>query len=257
MEIFRYFAAGHKKTRIHHQQLKTGRGTTGTALQKYTKMEYSKEFFEKVFSTKRMERYFSLYPDKVDRAMLHYCCNLQLAEAFYISLSVLEVTLRNALCRELETMAGREDWYAIFPTTPGLVKLNRYVTQANNQIIGRHEDVNPSKVVAELTLGFWVSLLNSEYERLLWKDLRRAFPFMPKSERKRKNVSAPLNQFRILRNRVFHNEPICWNLSRVEKIHREMVMVMGWINRDVPGWLAQTDRFDAVCRQIRATMEWV
>lgn len=116
------------KKRIHRQQQKTRRGTTGTALRKYAKMKYSKEFFEKVFSTKRMERYFSLYPDNVDRAMLHHCCNLQLAEAFYISLSVLEVTLRNALCRELETMAGRGDWYAVFPTIPGLVKLNRYAS---------------------------------------------------------------------------------------------------------------------------------
>ena len=80
---------------------------------------------------------------------------------------------------------------------------------------------------------------------------RRAFPFMPKHERKRKNVSAPLNQFRTLRNRVFHNESICWNLCRVEEIHREMVTMMGWINKDVPGWLEQTDRFHDVCRQIR------
>lgn len=49
------------------------------------------------------------------------------------------------------------------------------------QIVGRHESITPAKIVAELTLGFWVSLLNSEYERLLWKDLRRAFPYMPKS----------------------------------------------------------------------------
>lgn len=59
------------------------------------------------------------------------------------------------------------------------------------------------------------SLLNNEYERVLWKDLRRAFPFMPKERRQRKNVSAPLNRFRAFRNRVFHNESICWNLNRV------------------------------------------
>ena len=74
-----------------------------------------------------MERYFALYPNDEARAIKHYECNLMLAESLYISLSVLEVTLRNALCRELETMTGREDWYAIFPTTPGLRSLNRYV----------------------------------------------------------------------------------------------------------------------------------
>ena len=89
-------------------------------------------------------------------------------------------------------MTGRQDWYVVFPVTPGLTNLNRYITQASKQIAGRHENITPSKVVAELTLGFWVSLLNSEYERLLWEDLRRAFPYLPKKERQRKNVSAPL-----------------------------------------------------------------
>ena len=219
-------------------------------------MEYKKEFFEKIFSAKRMERCFSLYPDNENRAILHYRCNLQLAEAFYVSLSVLEVTLRNALCRELETMTGREDWYAIFPTTPGLTKLNRYITQASRQIAERHERITPSKIVAELTFGFWVSLLNSEYERLLWKDLRRAFPFMPKHERKRKNVSTPLNQFRTIRNRVFHNESICWNIYHVENIHQNMTTMIGWINKDVPNWLAETDRFNETCQHIKKTMGW-
>lgn len=220
-------------------------------------MVYNKQFFEKVFSTKRMERYFLRYPNDVQRAILHYQCNLQLAEAFYISLSVFEVTLRNALSRELETMTGRPDWYAVFPTTPGLSNLNRYITQASKQIVGRHESITPAKIVAELTLGFWVSLLNSEYERLLWKDLRRAFPYMPKKDRQRKNISAPLNTFRSFRNRVFHNESVCWNLHRVEEIHKEMITVMGWMNKDVPGWLSQVDRFNAVCCQIRNTMNWI
>lgn len=32
-------------------------------------MEYSKDFFEKVFSNKRMERYFRLYPEDENRAI--------------------------------------------------------------------------------------------------------------------------------------------------------------------------------------------
>ena len=85
-------------------------------------MEYNKPFFEKVFSNKRMERYFRLYEDE-KKAIDHYQSNIELAESFYPCLSVFEVTLRNALSRELETMTGREDWYSIFPTTPGLVNL--------------------------------------------------------------------------------------------------------------------------------------
>ena len=203
-----------------------------------------------------MERYFALYPNDEDKAIRHYQSNIQLTEAFYTSLSVLEVALRNALSRELETMTGREDWYTIFPNTPGLTNLNRYVTQAAKQIAGRHEQITSSKIIAELTLGFWVSLLNAEYERLLWKDLRRAFPYLPKKERQRKNVSAPLNRFRAFRNRVFHNESICWNLRRVQEIHSELLLLLGWINKDLPKWLTNFDRFDEVQMKIRKEMEW-
>lgn len=219
-------------------------------------MELNKQFFEKVFSTKRMERYFTLYPNDEKRAIKHYECNQMLSESLYTCLSVLEVTLRNALCRELETMTGREDWYAIFPTTPGLRSLNRYITEAGQHITGRHEQITPSKIVAELTLGFWVSLLNSEYERTLWKSLRRAFPYMERRERQRKNVSAPLNLFRRLRNRIFHNESICWNLSRIEEIHAEILKVIGWMNCDLPEWVKTHERFENVCAEIRESMEW-
>lgn len=217
-------------------------------------MTFDKHFFEKVFSDKRMERYFRLYPGDVSQSMIHYRCNLELSEAMYPSLSVLEVTLRNALCRELQTMTGREDWYAVFPNTPGLTSLNKYITQASKHISGRHEQVTPSKIVAELTLGFWVSLLNSEYEKLLWKDLRRAFPYMPKNLRQRKNISAPLNRFRAFRNRVFHNESICWNLDRVKELHNEFILLLGWMNKDVPEWLASSDRFDNVIKKINETL---
>lgn len=217
-------------------------------------MSYNKQFFEKVFSNKRMERYFKLYPQDESRAIMHYQCNLRLSEAMYPSLSVLEVTLRNSLCRELRLMTGREDWYAIFPNTPGLTNLNKDITQASKRISGRHEQVTPSKIIAELTLGFWVSLLNSEYEKILWKDLRRAFPYMPKNRKQRKNVSAPLNRFRAFRNRVFHNESICWNFDRVKELHDEFIVLLGWMNKDVPSWLALSDRFDNVTENIRKVL---
>ncbi len=219
-------------------------------------MEYHQAFFEKVFSTERMARYFDKYPANPSRAILHYKCNLELSESMYVSLSVLEVALRNALSRELRKMTGRDDWYAVFPSTPGLRPLNKYITTATRQISSRHETVTPSKIVAEMTLGFWVSLLNSEYERVLWKALRRAFPYMPKKLRQRRNVSAPLNRFRSFRNRVFHNEAICWNIAKVRDLHEEIIQMLGWINKDIPGWIAESDRFPKVSAEVSKSLGW-
>ncbi len=218
-------------------------------------MELGKDFFEKIFSNERMAKYFDKYPDDPTRAILHYKCNLELSESMYISLSVLEVALRNAISRELRKMTGRDDWYAVFPGIPGLRSLNKFVTLATHHISGRHETIAPSKIIAELTLGFWVSLLNSEYERVLWKDIRRAFPYMPKAIRQRKNISAPLNRFRNFRNRIFHNEAICWNINHVCDIHSELIQVLGWINKDLPLWVARFDRFPKVCNEISKSLE--
>ena len=219
-------------------------------------MEYTKEFFEKVFSTQRMARYFDRYPSDPSRAILHYQCNILLSESMYTSLSILEVSLRNALSRELREMTGREDWYAVFASTPELRKLSPYITTAIQHISNRREDATPSKIIAELTLGFWVSLLNSEYESVLWKHLRKAFPYMPKRIRQRRNVSAPLNRFRNFRNRVFHNEAICWNITHVRKIHDELIQMLGWINKDIPGWMTPIDKFPETSDEISCMLGW-
>jgi hypothetical protein len=211
-----------------------------------------KIFFEKIFSEKRLEKYFKRYGD-TEKAMTHYRCNIELSEAFYPCISTFEVVFRNGVSRELSVLFGREDWYAVFATTPGLTGLNKYISQANKQIAGRKEYSSPSKMVAELTLGFWVSLFNVEYERILWKALRRVFPNMPKTERQRKKVAPPLNRFRSFRNRIFHHEPISWNLERLTEIHAEMLTVTGWMNKDIPQWIAPFDRFDTVVQ--KADME--
>jgi hypothetical protein len=177
-----------------------------------------KNFFEKVFSEKRLEKYFKRYGGDTEKAITHYRCNIELSEAFYPCISTFEVVFRNGISRELSVLFGREDWYVAFAATPGLTDLNKYISQANKQIAGRKELSTPSKMIAELTLGFWVSLFNVEYERILWKDLRR----------------------------VFHHEPISWNLGTIRQIHTEMLTVMGWMNKDIPLWIASFDRFDTV-----------
>ncbi|MDR0954650.1 MAG: hypothetical protein LBM20_04620 [Rikenellaceae bacterium] len=212
---------------------------------------------EKIFSTKRMQRYLAAHTGDPDKAILHYQCNIELAEAFYPTISVFEVALRNALNRELIALAGKDDWYESLCKQPDMNDLyKKYIEQAKRQIANRKETSSPDKIVAELTLGFWVSLLNRKYEKLLWKDLRRAFPYMPKAERQRKNISVPLNSFRAFRNRVFHHESICWNMNEIRDVHDKMITVMSWINKEIPTWIAPFDRFELVADRVEKRMGW-
>ena len=230
---------------------KSGRGTTGTAPQRYEKYCFNKKFFDDSFSPARMKPYYDRYQGNEKKALRHYRQNIQLAEALFPALSIYEVALRNSLIRELERMTGKKDWYEYFSTVPALKSLESLVDAAKQHIVKRGEMVTPDKINGELTMGFWVLLFNAKYERILWKDLRKAFSHMPKSMRKRKYVSAPLNDIRALRNRVFHNESISWSLLRLEDLHRSILEVCSWINPAMPLWIKTVERFDKVVLSVK------
>lgn len=193
-----------------------------------------------------MKPYFERYPGNEKKAIRQYVLNIRLAESLGPSLSIFEVTLRNATIRELERKTGRKDWYEDFKSDPVLTGLYKYVITASNHIKARGETVTADKINGELTMGFWVSLYNAEYEKSLWKDLRRAFPNMSKIIRQRKTVSAPLNSLRLLRNRVFHNENISWNLTKLEDLHGTIIKVIDWMSPQVTVWMKCVDRFPKV-----------
>jgi len=211
----------------------------------------NRQYFEKVFSNERMQKFFDRHPGDEAKAIVHYQLNIELSESLYPILSVFEIALRNSLNRELTTHFGTPDWYIHIATTPGLKELNQEISNAIRHIVKRGETITATKVVAELTLGFWVRLLNVEYELILWKSLRRSFPYMPKSDRTRHHVSAPINKIRNLRNRVFHHEPISWNLARLEFIHADIIKVIGWLNKDLPTFVSPIDSFQEVLKDAK------
>ncbi|MBB6004010.1 hypothetical protein [Arcicella rosea] len=198
-----------------------------------------------------MSKYFQKYPNNENKAITHYHLNIMVSESFYPILSILEVSLRNSLNRELTTFFGTENWHLEIELIPTLNSLTNDINTAKKHILNRNESITASKVTAELTLGFWVKLLNTKYEQILWKPLRKAFPYLEKINRQRKTVSAPLNKIRNFRNRVFHHEPISWNFSELENTHKEIIQVMGWINKDLPLIIAEMDRVENVLKSAK------
>ena len=204
-----------------------------------------------MFSPARMNPYYERYKGDEKKAVRHYRQNIQLAEALLPSLSIYEVALRNSLIRELKRLTCRQDWYTYFSATPALKELEKHIELAKQHIIKRREVVTPDKINGELTMGFWVLLFNAKYERILWKELRKSFPYISKEKRQRKNISVPLNEIRVLRNRVFHNESISWSLTRLEDLHNSILEVCSWINPSLPIWIKSVERFDKVILSVK------
>jgi hypothetical protein len=210
---------------------------------------------QKVFSTDRMQKYLDRHPSDQNKALIHYQANIRLSESFYPLLSVFEVSLRNSLNRELTKLFGTPDWYLNIAARPDLRELRKEINTAQSHITRREEIITGPKVVAELTLGFWIRILNVEYERILWKSLRKAFPFLPKVDRQRHTVSVPLNNIRNFRNRVYHNEPIAWNFNALEAVHTDLISVLGWLNNELPNYAHSVSRFNSVLAEAKADLK--
>ena len=141
-----------------------------------------------------------------------YKSNLQFSNRFYIPLSVLEVALRNAIAQHLNQFYG-QSWLlneAQFLQRDALAKIH----EAKEKIEKRNEEVTQDKLIAELPFGFWSSLFQKPYDRIMrTQTLKQIFPKLPSKNEQlidRKYMSSELNKIRKFRNRIFHHEKVIY-----------------------------------------------
>ena len=171
-----------------------------------------------------------------------YLWNTALGECLYPGLQALEITLRNSLHQSVMGDRGTENWFEEVLDIQDLTALE----EIKNRITNHNIPEVAGQIVANSDFGFWIRLMNSRYENVLWPGLlRTAFPTMPNRVRKRQTISKRLNRIRAVRNRVFHYEPI-WNDSSLAQKHEEIYETIGWINLQVLDATKLFDRFPEV-----------
>jgi hypothetical protein len=165
---------------------------------------YSPQFLasiERTITRERLTRYLNAVGQDLPRALELYEYNVQLSEVLYGLLHGLEVTVRNAEHHALTASYGTATWYDAAPLSPywqdQLAK-----AKAKPGAAGK-----PGKVVAELTFGFWIDLLQNHNHRSLWvnQKLNAAFPY---ARRHRSLIHERLKAIQLLRNRISHHEPV-------------------------------------------------
>jgi hypothetical protein len=168
----------------------------------------------------------------------HYLWNIRLCESLYPTLHLLEIGLRNRIHDALTFRCGRQDWY---DQTPSILLQNEIdsVTEAKNYLLSQKKPVDPGRVVAELSLGFWISFLNRRYYRLWPSIAERTLPCMPRRERTQSNALKVMGPIRVLRNRVFHHERITH--SPLPRLHSDIFTAIGWINPQLVHLAKATD----------------
>ncbi|WP_076419835.1 Abi family protein [Colwellia sp. UCD-KL20] len=177
--------------------------------------------------------YFNLTTD--EEALGLYLWNDALSASFFKLVSILEVTFRNALHRELsheyhphknQGSVFDNDWYEylISQNLLGDPKFIRKVTHLNSR--GRTRPKRPipkpGDVIAGQTFGFWPSLIdrrNINWQKILHNALKDHYSVNQSywNQSSIDDLILRLKQVCELRNRIAHHEPI-WKFTRI--IHR-------------------------------------
>jgi len=195
-------------------------------------------------SSDRLQPYLRACGGDLTQALRLYEWNVQVSGAFFESLSIVEIAVRNALSARLSEHHGSLAGYwhddPLGVLSPQAVD---DVNKARRRVreLGRPE--SPGRVVAELSFSFWKFLLARRYEATLWTPhLRHAFPHLrPQS---REHVFAALETLNVVRNRVAHHEPIYRRDLNGDML--TLFRVLDWIEPDVRLWAASISRLPTI-----------
>lgn len=250
-----------------------------------------REKIEKFISTPRLKSYVEAL-DKKDINVVYqaYDCSIRLSESFYPLLSILEVSLRNSVDTFFRYRYGdqwtesecEQNGFMSNPKLRYLRKAKRGQTKRDNGSLYRYVKHNTSKVksekqkvthdcvLAELPFVCWTMLFNKKHFSILNKPLypmTDIFPEMEDRDRKSaisnsgKIIHDKLKRIRMFRNRVYHNEPICFTNKNVLKIKelntdyslsiRENIYeILAWLNQDLTDWAKTLDRTEVIMKEI-------
>lgn len=177
----------------------------------YEKLEY-------YVSKPRLNRYLKACSHSKIKAQKLYEKNVRISQSFYPVLNLFETFVRNSLNYRLVEYFADPDWIINekngFMSDDSLRKsryyLKRQVLGAENIIKNRSGIVTSGKVIAEQSFGFWTSLFEPHHYKLIGGVVIQPFSLKP-AHINRNIIFHKLTRIRKLRNRIYHNEPICFN----------------------------------------------
>ena len=202
---------------------------------------------ETSLSRERLRTYLDATGGDREEAIRLYIWNTDVSAAFYGPLQGLEVALRNAMHHRLAGRYGPA-WYDNPAAGLDVGALDRLESARSGLKQG-----NPPQLVPALSFGFWVSLLGpggridarhrANYEMTLWRPALRGV-FAHRRLLTRRQAHRPLDDLRLLRNRIAHHEPIF--RQNLALHHERLLDVTGWISPATRAWIEHHSRVPAI-----------
>lgn len=210
--------------------------------------------FRQHFSSPRIGRYLMACSNDFKRCVRLYKSNLKIAQAFHPMLGVLEVVLRNGINEQLTVFFTDPDWiinqktgFMVDPILThvnkrtGRVETNRFlfnsVQSAESKLRKRGIGITSGRIISEQTFGFWTDLFESHHYKILQGRPIKIFKNLP-SGIGRNQVLNELTKIRTFRNRINHNEPICFvggsiDFSSTLDVYNSIKNILNWISPEL------------------------
>jgi hypothetical protein len=226
------------------------------------------EIFKHFLSAPRIERYLFARDFDEELCVKLYKSNLNISKSFHPVLGIFEVVLRNEIDKVLQLYFNDDNWiinqqygFMIAPALSyfdpyfGKITHNRFifnsVEMSKIKILKKSTNINSNRVLAEQSLSFWTELFEKKYYKLLKGRPIQIFKNLPKNI-SRVDILNQLTKIRKFRNRIYHNEPICFKGNEVDlqtplNIYISILNLMNWINPDTHTLLKGVDEvYDSI-----------
>ncbi|QEC43544.1 Abi-like protein [Pseudobacter ginsenosidimutans] len=218
-------------------------------------MDYSRlEFF---ISKPRMDKFLSAVMNSEQNAKKLYHINLNVSRSFYPILHMFEIALRNSMYERLTHHFSDPHW--ILQQKNGFMSdrslavsgfhMKHSVREAEEIVLNKYGLISSTRVMANQHFGFWTRLFDLAHYRLIGGSTIHCFPNRP-SFANRRDIASKLNRIRSFRNRIYHNEPICFsgycvNFDLATTIQREIYEVLQWMDQDLAAYVRHFDDIDS------------
>lgn len=225
-------------------------------------MEYQK--LEYYLSQPRLDRFLTATGNSKSKAQKLYRINLRVAQSFYPVLNLFEIFFRNIVNYQVSSHFANPNWIITekngFMDNPSLNSsrffLKNSINKAERTIRRKGGTVTAGKVIAEQSFGFWTSLFDTHHYRLIGGVVIHCFPNKPTNVN-RNILNQKLNRIREFRNRVYHNEPICFlgntiDFTQATTIKQEIYELLEWIDADLTEYVDYFNGVDTKINMINA-----
>lgn len=166
-------------------------------------------------STPRIKSYEDLGFEEDNEALLFAYFSIQeISSHFFVPLQVLEIGLRNSLHNSLKehfaTKRPGQNWYDVVELSDMSKKMLITAKETTTRNCGAH--YSDDDLISNITFGFWVYMLDEQHRlpenpHSFWQQLSGTV-FPGKGKKKIKEIFFLLKQVNIIRNRLYHHEPV-------------------------------------------------